>query len=87
VLALGTVRDFSAGSDLRFHSLGAHRLKGMTEDTEVFHVTRPEDVDSNAASDNTLSARRARFHGHVAPKRSLRASSSRRTSLIRAFTS
>jgi class 3 adenylate cyclase len=48
-----TVRDLSAGSGLRFHSLGAHRLKGMPEDTEVFQVIRPEDVDFNAASANT----------------------------------
>jgi class 3 adenylate cyclase len=39
VLALGTVRDLSAGSNLRLHNLGAHRLKGMPEDTEVFQVT------------------------------------------------
>ena len=34
-----TVRDLSAGSDLRFESLGPHRLKGLPEDTEVFRVT------------------------------------------------
>jgi class 3 adenylate cyclase len=34
-----TVRDLSAGSDLRFESLGAHRLKGLPEETEVFRVT------------------------------------------------
>ncbi len=33
-----TVRDLSAGSGLRFESLGAHRLKGLTEETEVFRV-------------------------------------------------
>ncbi len=33
-----TVRDLSAGSGLRFESLGAHRLKGLTEETEVFQV-------------------------------------------------
>ncbi len=39
VLASRTVRDLSAGSSLRFHSLGAHRLKGIPEATEVFRVT------------------------------------------------
>jgi class 3 adenylate cyclase len=39
VLASRTVRDLSAGSGLRFQSLGAHRLKGIPEDTEVFRVT------------------------------------------------
>jgi class 3 adenylate cyclase len=53
VLTSRTVRDLSAGSGLRFHSLGAHRLKGMPEDTEVFQVIRPEDVEFNAASANT----------------------------------
>jgi pimeloyl-ACP methyl ester carboxylesterase len=40
VLVSRTVRDLSAGSGLRFQSLGAHRLKGLPEDTEVFRVTR-----------------------------------------------
>jgi class 3 adenylate cyclase len=53
VLTSRTVRDLSAGSGLRFHSLGAHRLKGMPEDTEVFQVIRPEDVDFNAVIANT----------------------------------
>jgi class 3 adenylate cyclase/pimeloyl-ACP methyl ester carboxylesterase len=39
VLTSRTVRDLSAGSGLRFESLGAHRLKGLPEDTEVFRVT------------------------------------------------
>ena len=39
VLASRTVRDLSAGSGLRFQSLGAHRLKGIPDDTEVFRVT------------------------------------------------
>src|SRR5262249_3141682 len=38
LLASRTVRDLSAGSGLRFTSLGAHRFKGMPEDTEVFQV-------------------------------------------------
>jgi class 3 adenylate cyclase len=33
-----TVRDLSAGSGLRFQSLGAHHLKGLIEETEVFRV-------------------------------------------------
>lgn len=33
-----TVRDLSAGSGLRFQSLGGHRLKGLIEETEVFRV-------------------------------------------------
>lgn len=41
VLASRTVRDLSAGSGLLFESLGAHRLKGLPEDTEVFRVTQP----------------------------------------------
>jgi class 3 adenylate cyclase len=41
VLTSRTVRDLSAGSGLRFESLGAHRLKGLAEDTEVFRVTTP----------------------------------------------
>jgi pimeloyl-ACP methyl ester carboxylesterase/class 3 adenylate cyclase len=44
VLTSRTVRDLSAGSGLRFESLGAHRLKGMPEDTEVFRVTQPVGV-------------------------------------------
>jgi pimeloyl-ACP methyl ester carboxylesterase/class 3 adenylate cyclase len=36
-----TVRDLSAGSGLRFESLGAHRLKGLSEEIEVFRVTMP----------------------------------------------
>jgi class 3 adenylate cyclase len=39
VMTSRTVRDLSAGSGLRFESLGAHRLKGLPEDTEVFRVT------------------------------------------------
>jgi class 3 adenylate cyclase len=41
VLTSRTVRDLSAGSGLRFESLGAHRLKGLPEDTEIFRVTQP----------------------------------------------
>jgi class 3 adenylate cyclase len=44
VLASRTVRDLSAGSGLRFESLGTHRLKGVDEDTEVFRVTKPTRV-------------------------------------------
>jgi class 3 adenylate cyclase len=44
VLTSRTVRDLSAGSGLRFESLGAHRLKGLAEDTEVFRVTQPVGV-------------------------------------------
>jgi pimeloyl-ACP methyl ester carboxylesterase/class 3 adenylate cyclase len=39
VLASRTVRDLSAGSGLRFDTMGAHRLKGLAEDVEVFRVT------------------------------------------------
>ncbi len=38
VLASRTVRDLSAGSRLRFESIGAQHLKGITEDVEVFRV-------------------------------------------------
>jgi pimeloyl-ACP methyl ester carboxylesterase len=41
VLASRTVRDLSAGSGLRFESLGAHRLKGLSEATEIFQVATP----------------------------------------------
>ena len=41
VLASRTVRDLSAGSGLRFDTMGAHRLKGLAEDVEVFRVTAP----------------------------------------------
>ncbi len=44
VLASRTVRDLSAGSGLRFESLGAHQLKGFAEETEVFRVTKPKGV-------------------------------------------
>jgi pimeloyl-ACP methyl ester carboxylesterase/class 3 adenylate cyclase len=40
VLASRTVRDLSAGSGLRFESLGAQHLKGLPEDTEVFRVSK-----------------------------------------------
>ncbi|MGH3678577.1 MAG: adenylate/guanylate cyclase domain-containing protein [Mycobacterium sp.] len=38
VLTSRTVRDLSAGSGLVFEDLGTHRLKGLSEDTEVFRV-------------------------------------------------
>jgi class 3 adenylate cyclase len=38
ILASRSARDLSAGSGVVFESLGAHRLKGMLEDTEVFRV-------------------------------------------------
>ena len=38
VLASRTVRDLSAGSGLKFESLGAHRLKGLSEDTDLYRV-------------------------------------------------
>ena len=38
VLTSRTVRDLSAGSTLRFESLGPQQLKGIPEDTEVFRV-------------------------------------------------
>jgi pimeloyl-ACP methyl ester carboxylesterase len=38
VLASRTVRDLSVGSGLHFESLGAHRLKGLPDETEVFRV-------------------------------------------------
>ena len=41
VLVSRTVRDLSAGSGLRFDSLGAQHLKGLAEDVEVFRVTTP----------------------------------------------
>lgn len=39
VLASRTVRDLSAGSRLNFESLGLQRLKGLSEDLEVFRIT------------------------------------------------
>ncbi len=42
VLASRTVRDLSAGSGLHFECLGAHRLKGLPEDTEIFRITTSE---------------------------------------------
>lgn len=42
VLASRTVRDLSAGSGLRFDSLGAQHLKGFTEATEIFRVSKPK---------------------------------------------
>lgn len=44
VLTSRTVRDLSAGSGLRFESLGSQRLKGLPEDIEVFRVTQPVGV-------------------------------------------
>jgi pimeloyl-ACP methyl ester carboxylesterase/class 3 adenylate cyclase len=44
VLASRTVRDLSAGSGLRFESLGQRQLKGFNEETEVFRVTKPKGV-------------------------------------------
>jgi class 3 adenylate cyclase len=38
VLTSRTVRDLSVGSGLVFEGLGPHRLKGLSEDTEVFRV-------------------------------------------------
>ena len=40
VLTGRAVRDLSAGSGLVFHSLGAHQLKGLPEEVEVFRVNR-----------------------------------------------
>jgi pimeloyl-ACP methyl ester carboxylesterase len=39
VLTSRTVRDLSAGSGLRFESLGLRHLKGLTEETELFRVS------------------------------------------------
>jgi class 3 adenylate cyclase len=33
------VRDLSAGSTLRFESLGPQQLKGIRDDTEVYRVS------------------------------------------------
>ena len=41
VLASRTIRDLSAGSGLQFESLGAQRLKGLAEETEIFRVSKP----------------------------------------------
>jgi len=41
VLTSRTVRDLSAGSGLRFESLGIRHIKGLNEETEVFRVTTP----------------------------------------------
>ncbi|MGH3522620.1 MAG: hypothetical protein ACRDUT_21100 [Mycobacterium sp.] len=39
VLTSRTVRDLSAGSGLLFESIGAQKLKGISDDVEVFRVT------------------------------------------------
>ena len=41
VLTSRTVRDLSAGSGLRFESLGLQRLKGLPEEVDVYRVTTP----------------------------------------------
>ena len=41
VLVSRTVRDLSAGSGLRFVSLGGQHLKGVADEVEVFWVTAP----------------------------------------------
>jgi class 3 adenylate cyclase len=41
VLASRTVRDLSAGSGLTFESLGPQRLKGLTEEVDVYRLTTP----------------------------------------------
>jgi len=41
VLTSRTVRDLSAGSGLRFESLGPQRLKGLPEEVDVYRVTTP----------------------------------------------
>jgi class 3 adenylate cyclase len=41
ITASRTVRDLSAGSGLIFEHLGAHRLKGLPEDIEIFCVAKP----------------------------------------------
>ena len=41
LLASRTVRDLSAGSGLRFESLGPRRLKGLPEEVDVYRVTTP----------------------------------------------
>jgi pimeloyl-ACP methyl ester carboxylesterase/class 3 adenylate cyclase len=46
VLVSRTVRDLSAGSELVFESLGAQRLKGIPEKTEVFRAATPAGVRS-----------------------------------------
>lgn len=40
ILASRTVRDLSAGSALKFESLGLHHLKGLPEEIEVYRVTQ-----------------------------------------------
>jgi class 3 adenylate cyclase len=41
ILAGRTVRDLSAGSGMIFEGLGAHRLKGMPEDIDIYRVSKP----------------------------------------------
>lgn len=41
VLTSRTVRDLSAGSGLRFESLGPQRLKGLPEEVDVYRVSAP----------------------------------------------
>jgi pimeloyl-ACP methyl ester carboxylesterase len=41
ILASRTVRDLSAGSGMVFEHLGARRLKGLPEDTDLYRVSKP----------------------------------------------
>jgi class 3 adenylate cyclase len=41
ILASRTVRDLSAGSGMFFEGLGAHRLRGMPEDIDIYRVSKP----------------------------------------------
>ena len=41
ILTSRTVRDLSAGSDVVFEHLGARRLRGLPEDTDIYRVSKP----------------------------------------------
>jgi class 3 adenylate cyclase len=54
VLTSRAVRDLSAGSALRFESLGLRHLKGLAEETELFRVTTRTGVPLQPRSRITL---------------------------------
>lgn len=41
VLVSRTVRDLTAGSELRFESRGAHALKGIPEEWQLYALVQP----------------------------------------------
>ena len=47
VLTSRTVRDLSAGSGLRFETLGIRHIKGLNEETEVFASLHERELRHN----------------------------------------